>query len=720
MAVVRPEFRHDVLTFPCADPVFGGPACRVATCERPARNRGLCWAHHNRWYEHGQPDLDEFVATTKPRWRRQEMLPCCCVDDCGYGMLAHQLCQKHLDMWNQAGRPELETWRPAMRSAPPPPACAVSWCPLWVYVGSSFCFRHRRTWLAAGQPEVAEYAASFDTDRTPRTEQIDLRPLGRQLRLEVQYALQCRRDDGTARVLPLVVTRLVKMLVKTEVGSLLEWSESAWTQQLPPSRSRAMLLYAHRRLDDLIADDGWASEYDRDHWRLRKLGVPGNSVLHFDQITQPWLKKLAKRWVRWRLSAGLGLGTVRTGLAAVTRFSVFLQSQTPPISELAAVDRAVLERYLADLHAQWSGRHSHDTHIEQLGLFLRAIRQHHWDSSLPTTAVFFPEDRPRRGQLLPRALAEHVLAQMEQPDNLARWDNPAYRLITVILIRCGLRVSDAARLPFECVVNDADNAPYLRYYNHKMKREALVPIDSELNDLIRAHQQHVLQTWDAAPPVLFPSARTNLNGTQSVRSHGYRSALRRWMLRCDIRDEYGRPVSITPHQLRHSLGTRLINQDVPQEVVRRILDHDSHAMTAHYARLSDTTIRRHWEKSRKVNATGEAVTLDPDGPLAEAAWAKQRISRATQALPNGYCSLPLVKTCPHANACLTCPMFVTTAEFLPQHRQQHQQVLEIISAAEARGQTRQVEMNQHVADNLEKIITALEADDPDQEAADAS
>jgi hypothetical protein len=64
-------------------------------------------------------------------------------------------------------------------------------------------------------------------------------------------------------------------------------------------------------------------------------------------------------------------------------------------------------------------------------------------------------------------------------------------------------------------------------------------------------------------------------------------------------------------------------------------------MSASYARLSDTTIRRHWDNARKVNATGEDVTLGPDGPLADAAWAKQRVGRATQALPNGYCGLPI-------------------------------------------------------------------------------
>jgi hypothetical protein len=64
-------------------------------------------------------------------------------------------------------------------------------------------------------------------------------------------------------------------------------------------------------------------------------------------------------------------------------------------------------------------------------------------------------------------------------------------------------------------------------------------------------------------------------------------------------------------------------------------------------------------------------------------------------------------------------MFLTTAEFLPQHRQQHRHTLQIISAAEARGQTRMVEMNRQVADNLKKIITALETDDAPGQVADA-
>jgi len=142
-------------------------------------------------------------------------------------------------------------------------------------------------------------------------------------------------------------------------------------------------------------------------------------------------------------------------------------------------------------------------------------------------------------------------------------------------------------------------------------------------------------------------------------------------------------------------------------------------MTAHYARLHDTTVREHWERARKVNASGETVTFSPDGPLGDAAWTGHRLSRATQALPNGYCELPLVRTCPHANSCLTCPMFVTSAEFLPQHHAQRQQTLQIISAAKEKGHARVAEMNRQVAANLDKIITALEADGQDGKKAAA-
>jgi hypothetical protein len=242
-----------------------------------------------------------------------------------------------------------------------------------------------------------------------------------------------------------------------------------------------------------------------------------------------------------------------------------------------------------------------------------------------------------------------------------------------------------------------------------MKREALVPVSSEMAAAITKQAQRV-RTQCSPRAVLFPRETRNSDGTQPVSKSVAYAALKAWITKCGVVDESGAPARISLHQFRHTLGTRLINNDVPQEVVRKILDHDSSAMTAHYARLHDDTVRRHWERARKVDINGTNVEISSDSPLADAEWTKQHLSRATQALPNGYCGLPLQPSCPHANACLTCPVFITTPEFLPQHREQLELTRGIIERAQERGQLRLVEMNQHTADNLTKIIGSLEQD----------
>jgi integrase len=725
MAAVRAEFRADVLVADIANPMFGPGPCVVAGCGRQITGHQLCSGHRQRWVKAGRPDLVEFIATTDRRWRRQRANAVCLVDECGYGVARQGMCPYHAQRWERAGRPDLASW---LAGSPPilPPrsdtTCRVERCDLWPHAASSLCYAHTKTWRTNGRPDIDEFVIGFATVPDLAQHKIRLDPLAPSLRLEIQYVLQCRHDERHGKIQPHVVTRVVAMLTRTGVASLTDHAEPQWQQiarqEFKDSMSRAFLTYAARKIMDLIEEDGWAAEYPRDVWQLRRLGFSGGRTVRFTGVAQPWLRELAKRWIRWRLSSGLGPEAAAARPAmAITRFSDFLASNQ--VTDAMSVNRLLLERYLADLHTEFAGTTQHAVHIGQLSLFLTAVRRHGWQQ-LPADAMFYSVDIPKRRERLPRALTDQVMAQVEQPANLDRWNNSAYRLVTLVLIRCGLRVTDAARLLIDCVVTDADGAAYLRYYNHKMKREALVPIDEQLHAFIAEQRRDVAARWPDTARLLFPRPTKNIDGTQPLGSHTYRLALYRWLRRCDIHDEHGKPIHLTPHQWRHTLGTTLINRDVPQEVVRRLLDHESPQMTGHYARLHDATVRRHWEQARKVNIEGAEVVLDPAGPLSDASWAKQRLSRATQALPNGYCGLPVQKSCPHANACLTCPMFITTAEFLPHHRLQREQTLQIITAAEARGQTRLVQMNRQVADNLQTIITALMTNDEGQVVADAS
>jgi integrase len=712
MATVRPEFRANELVLDPADPVFGGAICRVASCPRTAwGGRGLCAAHHDRWIADGRPDLDAFVVATSPRWHKQAPLTCCRAPGCKRGVRRQELCTRHGAAWERAGRPDTGEWLASVPATVPPAGqqdCLIGFCDLWAERDIPFCQNHGATWKVNGRPEPGGFSAGYlDDDPVPPHERIFLNSLPPQLKLEIQYALQRRRDERAGKAPPYIVMIMARFLAASGAFSLLDLTEQQWRDAFgKKDNAIALLAWSRRQVADLAESGGWDAEYPRDAWQMHRLGFDGRNVLDFSRIPQQQLKDLAKRWIRWRLSTGLGLeaGGVRP-VRVLTRLAAFLHARG--VAGMPGVSRAVLEAYLADLHAAFGGRSEHGTHVGTIGLFLSAVRQHGWAPDLPPDAMIFPGDQPPRTERLPRALAGHVMTQVEQPASLARQNNPAYRLVTIILIRCGLRVSDALRLPFDCIVTDDSGAPYLRYRNHKMKREALVPLDDELVALIRGQQQQVLARYPAGV-VLFPRRAKNPDGRTPVSSATYRQALYRWLEHCDVRDEHGQPVHLTPHQWRHTLGSTLINRDVPQHVVQKILDHDSPQMTGHYARLSDKTVRDHWEKARKVNAAGQPVQVSPGGPLGDAEWAKQQLSRATQALPNGYCQLPLIRTCPHANSCLTCPMFVTTAEFLPQHHAQRQQTLQIITAAEAAGHARVAEMNQQVAVNLDKIITALE------------
>ncbi|WP_410626204.1 tyrosine-type recombinase/integrase [Amycolatopsis sp. cmx-8-4] len=731
LGAVRPEFRVDVLIPDIDDAILGNAACVVPDCVRVSRYDGMCTGHVQRWNQLGRPDLGTFITQTDPNMLGRGPLQPCVIDGCRYGRYTKGLCNNHSWAWKRDGRPDVDLW---ITTATVPernrPDCAVPGCALWAGRRSGFCSSHHGRWMRwtarTGQDDMDAFVRYCDTRGDAR---IDFSKLPPQLKLELQYATQCRVDERRAKAKPYDLQLVVRMAVDSGARSLLDWPQDVWDAKFaaftPRTYSNAnaiplgFLRTARRKVDDLAHGLGWDTEYDRDTWDLHRVGIHSKTRhVRFGGIPQPWLRALVKRWARWKLTTDISPVHIARSVTHLTRFAVFLADTSAP-QALAELTRDGIERFVAHIAQRGESIRSRRLSIGSISRFVLAIRQHRWDPTLPAEVVIHPEDYPRLAEAPPRALPEAVMAQLEREDNLARFDDPATRLLTVILMSTGLRIGDTLALAFDCIVRDAQQAPYLRYWNHKMKREGLVPIDDALADAITAQQQRVLQRW-AQPHVLLPRANANPDGRWPIPVSTYRVHLAQWLADCDVRDEHGRPAHVTPHQWRHTFATRLINLDVPQEVVRQLLDHSSHAMTGHYARLHDTTVRRHWEQARKVSITGQAVQLSPDGQLADATWLKDRLARAKQSLPNGYCGLPLKQTCPHANACLTCPVFITTPEFLPEHHNQRRRTLTLIDVAKTAGQTRVVEMNEQVLGNLDRIITSLETgESPVEHTGDA-
>jgi hypothetical protein len=379
----------------------------------------------------GKPDPAVFAATTSPGWAGHSPLPGCRITGCGYALAGHGLCYQHFQRWTRAGRPDLASWQTT--ASPPslaPATCRVSYCTLWAKPTSVFCHSHHKRWHRGGRADVEEFIASCG-DPGAGHEYIDLRCLPGGLRLEVQYALQGRRDEARSQLVPVRVHRFARDLAAAGVASLLDRPEDYWAGLSPrpgqaPAGLRAFALDAYRRVEQLAFGSGWDLEYPRDRWRPRNLGITDRgTILDFRKISQPWLRDLAKRWIRWRLSSGVSISDTGSAVRVIQRFSAFLASPGMAVGSLARVDRPLLERHLADLHRELGRKKEHTRHISALNVFLRAIRQHGWDPALPGGAVFYPEDYPRQPEQLPRALADHVMAQLEQPANLDRWDNPA-------------------------------------------------------------------------------------------------------------------------------------------------------------------------------------------------------------------------------------------------------------------------------------------------------
>ena len=716
-AAVRLEFRVDVLVPAVGDPILGTPACMVPGCVHSSRYGGLCLAHLGRWKRAGRPDDQQgWAARADPEVMGHRPLQPCLVPECGYGQHRYRLCYKHSHGWEKAGRPVVDQWKPELAGTPAM-VCAIPGCALWAELDAGWCRSHHTRWRQRGRPPTAEFithCASYGEDR------FDFRPLPPQLRLEIGYALQCRVDANRTRTTPRSIKPLLDHLAASGAQSLLERRLADWLTGLSAAASvntpRAFLGYAIERLHDLHDGAGWDSEYERDVWLPRRLGIAGHdgARLDFTAVQPLWLRELVKRWCRWRMSCGVGLQQLRKDRIALVRLSQL----TPGLATSTgtnALDRTALEVYLARLAVEIPHPKTRSTDIGAVTGFLHAVRQQRW-ASLPAEAQLYPSDYPRRGEApAPRAIPEFVMHQLESTANLDRISDPRIRLLVEILTRTGLRIGDATGLALDCLVRDPQGAVYLRYRNHKMRRDAVVPIDDELAAMIEAQQART-QLQFPGTGVLLPRASANPDGRVPIPTATFHRQLGSWLETCGVTDELGRPVHVTAHQFRHSYATRLINHDVPQEVVRRLLDHTSHTMTAVYARLADTTIRQQWERAQKINIRGEPVDTT-DGPLADAEWMKQHLARAKMALPNGYCSLPLQKSCPHANACLTCPLFITTAEFLPQHRKQLDDTRALIARAETDAHTRLAEMNRTVETNLLTIITTLEADHDCQCAA---
>lgn len=171
-----------------------------------------------------------------------------------------------------------------------------------------------------------------------------------------------------------------------------------------------------------------------------------------------------------------------------------------------------------------------------------------------------------RQKRLPEALAEDQVRRL-----LAGVSNPVHRTCLTVMYACGLRIGEALSLEVTAV----DRARQVLRIIGKGDKERLVPLPQPtLEEFEQVWRTHHNRRW------LFPNRRGDAPLDERVLRRSFAAAAA----------AAGVPPGITPHALRHSYATRLIENGVDIRVVQILLGHARIATTAIYTHLTTPTL----------------------------------------------------------------------------------------------------------------------------------
>jgi integrase/recombinase XerD len=188
-----------------------------------------------------------------------------------------------------------------------------------------------------------------------------------------------------------------------------------------------------------------------------------------------------------------------------------------------------------------------------------------------------PPSTPRR---LPKALdlpdVELLLHAAAAPGTPAALRD---RALLEVLYGCGARISEAVGLD----VDDLDPVGDLVRLLGKGSKERLVPFGSYAAAAVDAYLVRArpgLAQRGRGVPALFLNSRGGRLSRQSA-----------WLSLRATAERAGLTVSISPHTLRHSFATHLLEGGADVRVVQELLGHASVATTQIYTRVTADTLR---------------------------------------------------------------------------------------------------------------------------------
>lgn len=276
-----------------------------------------------------------------------------------------------------------------------------------------------------------------------------------------------------------------------------------------------------------------------------------------------------------RVERGLAANTIAAYRRDLTRWSVFLAERG--ITRIAEVTPVEVDEFARSLTATLA-----PASVARIVVAVRMLHSFALDEGLINDNPAKDVAPPAPPQRLPRALGvDEVHRLLEAPD---RDDVVGLRdaVLLEVLYGTGARVSEVCALD----VDDATTAlsrpePELRLFG-KGSKERVVPLGSFARDAIDAYLVR------SRPALLKGRASPALLLNQQGRRLSRQSA---WSVIVRAAGAAGLSDDISPHSLRHSFATHLLDGGADVRVVQELLGHASVATTQIYTLVTIDKLR---------------------------------------------------------------------------------------------------------------------------------
>jgi len=188
---------------------------------------------------------------------------------------------------------------------------------------------------------------------------------------------------------------------------------------------------------------------------------------------------------------------------------------------------------------------------------------------------------PRQEQLLPHFLDEQQILTLLQIPPAGKWQGLRDRAILETFYSTGVRVSELAGLNLE----DVDEISGTAIVRGKGKKERLCPIGKHALTAIQTYLKQRPQKLKV-PYAVFVSQK---GGRLTVRQID--RLLQRYVKAA------GLPVEISPHSLRHTFATHLLDRGADLRSVQELLGHSSLATTQIYTHVTAKRLKKVYDQA---------------------------------------------------------------------------------------------------------------------------